>query len=158
MKTLPLILTVCVAVAIAGDEYRKAYIFSPTNFGMLIPLGFSRVDRPVQAPDFKVWAFTNAAGSRLTFAIGGHWGAKGEKADFRGCAALDFKTNLVRRIIFDASGFSHSELEHVGRPPRYNAVLECRASGLEDEKRLKEAIASFAVQSKRKESNKTNGE
>jgi hypothetical protein len=144
----------CVAACLAAEEHHKAYMFALTNFGMLIPSGFSRDNRPGSPPDFKVWVFTNAAGSRLSFMVGGHWNPTGTKTDFKGFAALEYKTNLVRQIAFDSAGFSHSELKKSGRPPDYDARLEYRATNAEDGKTMDESIDSFFVNKKR-ESNHT---
>jgi hypothetical protein len=115
---------------------------------MLIPSGFSRDAQPRTGPDFKTWVFTNANGSRLSILIGGHWNPTGAKTDFKGFAALDFRTNLIRQIAFDSTGFSHSELEKIGRPPRYDARLEYRAANTEDRRKLDESIDSFFVSGK----------
>lgn len=144
----------CVAVALAGERNHKAYMFPPTNFGMLIPSGFSRDNRPGPPPDFKAWLFTNGAGSRLSFMIGGHWNPTGVKSDFKGFAALEYKTNLVTQIAFDSAGFSHAELEKIGRPPEYDATLGYQAATPDDQKALNDAIESFFV-GKKEESNQS---
>ena len=146
----------CVAACLAVERNHKAYMFAPTNFGMLIPSGFSRDNRPGPPPDFKAWVFTNAAGSRLCFMIGGHWEPPGVKADFKGFAALEYRTNLIRQIAFESAGFSHSELENIGRQPDYDARLEYRAANAEDGKAMDESIESFFV-NRKTESNHTSG-
>ena len=156
MKKIATAVTVlaCVAVALAAEHSHKAYMFAGTNFGIMLPAGFSRDDRPGPPPNVKAWAFTNAAQSRLTFTmIGPHVTPKGQKMDFKGFAALEYKTNLVRWIVFDSSWFSHAELEKIGRTPEYDARLEYRAANTNDKDRLDESIDSFFV-NKKKESNK----
>jgi len=143
-----------VAVVLAADQNHKAYMFAPTNFGMLVPAGFSRDNRPGPPPDFMAWVFTNAAGSRLSFMMGGHWNATGVKTEFKGFAALEFKTNLVRRITFDSAGFSHVELERIGRHPEYDALIEYRAANEDERKTMDQAVDTFFVL-KKTESNHT---
>ncbi len=154
MKKIAAVLTLlaCVAVVLAAESSHKAYMFAPTNFGMLIPSGFSRDNRPGPPPDFKTWVFTNAAGSRLSFSIGGHWKPTGTKTNFKGFAALEFKTNLVRLVSFDSAGFSHSELENFGRPAEYDARIEYRAADTNDQTKLDESMDSFFV-NRKEESN-----
>ena len=153
-KTSAAILIGAFAVAVvAAEQHHKAYMFAPTSFGMLLPSGFSRDNRPGPPPDFKAWVFTNAAGSRLGFMVGGHWKPSGTKTDFKGFAALETRTNLVRQIAFDSAGFSHSELEKIGRPPEYDARIEYRAANEEDRLKLDDSIDSFFV-NKKQESNK----
>jgi hypothetical protein len=147
MKTTATAIAVlaCVGVLLAAERDHKAHMFPPTNFGMLIPSGFSRDDQPRTGPDFKSWVFTNAAGSRLTFVVGGHWNPTGTKTDFKGFAAFESGTNLIRQIAFDSAGFSHAELEKIGRSPQYDARIEYRAASTEDQKSLDASIESFFV-------------
>lgn len=145
-----------VAAALAAGRSQKAYMFPPTNWGILLPSGFSLENPKVQGPDFRRWSFTNSVGSRLTFAAGAHWGRKGEKTDFKGIAALEYKTNLVRRIVFHSTPYSHDEIEKQNlAPPDYSNLLEFKAANSEDEADLNQSIESLFLGNG--ESNQTNG-
>ena len=133
-------------------------LFPGAGLGLRLPDGFSRMQLPKwgRGPDFVTWSFTNSVGSRLTFATGGHWGRKGKKTDFKGFAALEHRTNLVRRIVFHSAQFSHGELKkHKCAPPDYSHLLEYKAANPEDETRLNQALESLFL--KKEESNKPGG-
>jgi len=151
-KSIAALVIMASAAVLAAEGNLKTYMFPSSNWGILLPSGFSRENPKVEGPDFRLWTFTNSAGSRLTFAIGGHWERKGEKTDFKGFAALEYKTNLVRRVMFHSSQFSHDEIKkHNIAPPDYSHLLVYKAADPKDENKLNQAVESLFL--KKKESN-----
>jgi hypothetical protein len=146
------LLLACTAIALSGGAQQNAYMFRSSNFGIHLPSGFSLSPPIGRGSDVINWHFTNSVGSHLTFHMGGPCSPDGVKTNFKGFAAFEYRTNLIRRIVFHYSQFSHEEIERSNlEPPFYFYALTFRAANTNDEQALNRAVESLFL--KGKESN-----
>lgn len=126
--------------------------FEGTPFGIRLPPGFSPVNRLQTPQDCSAWEMRTVDRGSLSFAIGKVTKGGGTETNLNGFAAVvshdeydwsDGKWSAHGNIAFDSSGYTHAELQRLGRTPRYDAVIGYMALQRRDLRRIQEAIQSI---------------
>ncbi len=126
--------------------------FEGTPFGIRLPSGFSPVNRLQTPHDCIAWEMRTVDRGSLSFTIGKVTNGVGTETNLNGFAAVvshdeyDWKDGTWSahgNIAFDTSGYTHAELQRLGRTPRYDALIGYMALQRRDLRRIQEAIHSI---------------
>jgi hypothetical protein len=126
--------------------------FEGTQFGIRLPPGFSPVNRLQTPQDCSAWEMRTVDRGSLSFAIGKVTKGGGTETNLNGFAAVvshdehdwrDGTWSAHGNIAFDPSGYTHEDLQRLGRTPRYDAMIGYMALQRRDLRRIQEAIQSI---------------